>query len=54
MRPQFHLPLTTYPETSSFKIIENAIQFSLHQDADLVAASRSRVAMAFRPRMTCR
>ncbi len=37
MRPQFHLPLTTHPEASSFAIIENAIQFSLHQGADLVA-----------------
>lgn len=38
MKPQFHLPLTTRPEASSFAIIENAIQFSLHQNADLVAS----------------
>lgn len=38
MKPQFHLPLTTRPEASSFAIIENAIQFSLHQGADLVAS----------------
>jgi nucleotide-binding universal stress UspA family protein len=38
MRPQFHLPLTTHPEASSFAIIENAIQFALHQGADLVAS----------------
>jgi len=38
MRLQFHLPLTTHPEASSFAIIENAIQFALHQDADLVAS----------------
>ncbi|WP_431323080.1 universal stress protein [Rhizobium sp. YTU87027] len=38
MKPQFHLPLTTHPEASSFAIIENAIQFSLHQGADLVAS----------------
>ena len=30
MKPQFHLPLTTHPEASSFGIIENAIQFCLH------------------------
>jgi nucleotide-binding universal stress UspA family protein len=38
MRPQFHLPLSVHPETSSFSIIGNAVQFSLHQDADLVAS----------------
>ncbi|WP_028749061.1 universal stress protein [Rhizobium mesoamericanum] len=38
MKPQFHLPLMTRPEASSFAIIENAIQFSLHQGADLVAS----------------
>lgn len=38
MRPQFHLPLSTYPEASSFAIIENAIQFCLHHEADLVAS----------------
>ncbi|CCM78960.1 universal stress protein [Rhizobium mesoamericanum] len=38
MKPQFHLPLTTRPEASSFAIIENAVQFSLHQGADLVAS----------------
>jgi nucleotide-binding universal stress UspA family protein len=30
--------LTTHPEASSFAIIENAIQFSLHQGAELVAS----------------
>ncbi|MDQ0563535.1 nucleotide-binding universal stress UspA family protein [Rhizobium mesoamericanum] len=38
MKPQFHLPLTARPEASSFAIIENAIRFSLHQGADLVAS----------------
>ncbi|MBB3545239.1 MULTISPECIES: universal stress protein [unclassified Rhizobium] len=38
MRPQFHLPLITQPEATSFSLIENAIQFSLHQGAGLIAS----------------
>ncbi|MGZ2426267.1 universal stress protein [Rhizobium laguerreae] len=38
MKPQFHLPLSTYPDASSFTIIDNAIDLARQNDADLVAS----------------
>ncbi|NKK70853.1 universal stress protein [Rhizobium leguminosarum bv. viciae] len=38
MKPQFHLPLSTYPDASSFAIIDNAISLALQNDAHLVAS----------------
>ncbi|MDL2410280.1 universal stress protein [Rhizobium calliandrae] len=38
MKPQFHLPLVTYPESSSFAIVQNAVDFARHQKADLTAS----------------
>lgn len=38
MKPQFHLPLSTYPDASSFAIIDNAIGLALQNDAHLVAS----------------
>lgn len=38
MKPQFHLPLSTYPDPSSFTIIDNAIDLARQNDADLVAS----------------
>jgi nucleotide-binding universal stress UspA family protein len=35
MKAQFHLPLITYPDASSFTLIQNAIDFALHYDASL-------------------
>lgn len=35
MKPQFHLPLTTYPDPSSFTLLQNAITFARNQSADL-------------------
>ena len=35
MKPQFHLPLTTYPDPSSFTLLQNAISFARKQNADL-------------------
>ncbi len=35
MRAQFHLPLLTYPDPSSFALIQNAIDFARHQEARL-------------------
>ncbi|TCU30774.1 universal stress protein family protein [Rhizobium azibense] len=35
MRVQFHLPLLTYPDPSSFALIQNGIDFARHQDAQL-------------------
>lgn len=50
MRAQFHLPLVTYPDPSSFSIVQNAVDFALHHNAGLTA-SLLRVRMpAVRPR----
>jgi nucleotide-binding universal stress UspA family protein len=38
MKPQFHLPLVTYPEASSFAVVQNAVDFARHQKADLTAS----------------
>ncbi|WP_064696303.1 universal stress protein [Rhizobium aegyptiacum] len=38
MKPQFHLPLSTYPDASSFTIIDNAIDLTWQNDAHLVAS----------------
>ncbi|MFS8116058.1 hypothetical protein QD460_30450 [Rhizobium jaguaris] len=38
MKPQFHLPLVTYPDSSSFAVIQNAVDFARHQKADLTAS----------------
>ncbi|EJB07232.1 nucleotide-binding universal stress UspA family protein [Rhizobium sp. BK619] len=38
MKPQFHLPLMTYPDPSSFTIIGNAIDLARQHGADLVAS----------------
>ncbi|PKA45518.1 universal stress protein [Rhizobium sullae] len=35
MKAQFHLPLLTYPDPSSFALIQNAIDFARHQEARL-------------------
>ncbi|SCW87655.1 Universal stress protein family protein [Rhizobium mongolense subsp. loessense] len=35
MRVQFHLPLLTYPDPSSFALIQNAIDFARRQEAQL-------------------
>ncbi|MGO7035826.1 universal stress protein, partial [Rhizobium ruizarguesonis] len=38
MKPQFHLPLSTYPDPSSFTVIDNAIDLARQNNADLVAS----------------
>ncbi|KRB58361.1 universal stress protein UspA [Rhizobium sp. Root708] len=38
MKPQFHLPLSTYPDPSSFTLVDNAIDLARQNDADLVAS----------------
>lgn len=38
MKPQFHLPLSTYPDPSSFTIVDNAIDLARQHGADLVAS----------------
>ncbi len=38
MKPQFHLPVSTYPDPSSFTIVDNAIDLARQNDADLVAS----------------
>lgn len=38
MKAQFHLPLITYPDASSDFIIENAIELSRQQEANLTAS----------------
>lgn len=38
MKAQFHLPLTSYPDASSFTLLQNAVDVSLHQKADLTAS----------------
>jgi nucleotide-binding universal stress UspA family protein len=38
MKPQFHLPLSTYPDASSFTIIDNAIDLARQHGADIVAS----------------
>lgn len=38
MKAQFHLPLATYPDASSFALLQNAVDVSLHQRADLTAS----------------
>lgn len=38
MKPQFHLPLPTYPDGSSFTIIDNAIDLARQSGADLLAS----------------
>ncbi|RUM25425.1 universal stress protein [Rhizobium vallis] len=38
MKAQFHLPLTTYPDASSFSLLQNAVDVCLHQKADLTAS----------------
>ncbi|MBB3525072.1 universal stress protein [Rhizobium sp. BK456] len=38
MRPQFHLPLSTYPDVSSFTIVDNAIDLARQIGADLFAS----------------
>ncbi|MDL2398322.1 universal stress protein [Rhizobium mayense] len=38
MKPQFHLPLVTYPDSSSFAVVQNAVDLARHQKADLTAS----------------
>lgn len=38
MKPQFHLPLITYPNASSLSVVQNAVDFARHQKADLTAS----------------
>lgn len=38
MKAQFHLPLATYPDASSFSLLQNAVAVSHHQKADLTAS----------------
>jgi len=38
MKPQFHVPLITYPDTSSLSLVQNAVDFARHQKADLTAS----------------
>ncbi len=38
MKPQFHLPLITYPSASSFSVVQNAVEFARHHKADLTAS----------------
>ncbi|WP_229002178.1 universal stress protein [Rhizobium sp. AB2/73] len=38
MKPQFHLPLITYPTASSLSVVQNAIDLARHQKADLIAS----------------
>ncbi|MBX5179758.1 universal stress protein [Rhizobium lentis] len=38
MKPQFHLPLSTYPDASSFTTVDNAIDLARQNDAHLVAS----------------
>ncbi|ASS57347.1 universal stress protein [Rhizobium leguminosarum] len=38
MKAQFHLPLATYPDASSFSLLQNAVDFCLHQKAGLTAS----------------
>lgn len=38
MRAQFHLPLVTYPDPSSFSIVQNAVDFALNHNAVLTAS----------------
>jgi nucleotide-binding universal stress UspA family protein len=38
MIPQFHLPLITYPNASSFNVVQNAVNFARHEKADLTAS----------------
>ncbi|ANM13361.1 MULTISPECIES: universal stress protein [unclassified Rhizobium] len=38
MKPQFHLPLSTYPDASSFTIVDNAIDLARQIGADLLAS----------------
>ncbi|MBB3355697.1 nucleotide-binding universal stress UspA family protein [Rhizobium sp. BK049] len=50
MKPQFHLPLSTYPDASSFTIIDNAIDLSRRNDAHLVASiPRVRIPQVHQP-----
>lgn len=38
MKPQFHLPLITYPTASSLSVVQNAVDLARHQKADLTAS----------------
>ncbi|MGO4118598.1 universal stress protein [Rhizobium ruizarguesonis] len=38
MKAQFHLPLATYPDASSFSLLQNAVAVCHHQKADLTAS----------------
>nr|WP_210273049.1 universal stress protein [Rhizobium sp. WYCCWR 11128] len=38
VKAQFHLPLATYPDASSFSLLQNAVAVSLHQKAGLTAS----------------
>jgi len=38
MRPQFHLPVITYPDASSFTIVDNALDLAQHYNANLIAS----------------
>jgi nucleotide-binding universal stress UspA family protein len=38
MKPQFHLPLMTYPNPSSFSIVQNAVELARYMDATLAAS----------------
>ena len=40
MKPQFHLPLITYPDPSSFSIVQNAVELARYVDATLTASMR--------------
>jgi nucleotide-binding universal stress UspA family protein len=38
MKPQFHLPVITYPDASSFTVVDNALELAQHNNADLIAS----------------
>jgi nucleotide-binding universal stress UspA family protein len=38
VKAQFHLPLATYPDVSSFAIIQNAVELARHQQAELTVS----------------
>lgn len=38
MKPQFHLPLPTYPDAGCFTVVDNALDLARHNGAELVAS----------------
>lgn len=50
MKAQFHLPLATYPDASSFSLLQNAVAVSLHQKAGLTASMPLVRIESFQPR----